>query len=288
MKIKKQTLEKLRDLINEETEYRSGPKIVKFFNELGSKDTYGQGFPSRWRFTDEKLQTINGTPNIDQCIKNLFDPINFIDNSEKLDLHISEFNKYLAFDKWKVVRNNDEIAFQKSDKVEFATPKKSNDDSGFLSQEFNNLNLSNLPLEHSIIPVLEDRIQEIEKCFSAGAYLAVIFLAGSTLEGLLLGIAIKYPQAFNCAKSAPHTNNKVKVFHEWSLASLINVSTEINLLNQDTKAFSHALRDFRNYIHPFNQMSHQFTPTNHTAKMCLQALKGAIHQINENIKHVRA
>ena len=45
MILQKKTLEKLRNLINEETEYRSGPKLVQFFNELGFNDTYGQGFP---------------------------------------------------------------------------------------------------------------------------------------------------------------------------------------------------------------------------------------------------
>jgi hypothetical protein len=105
------TLEKLRDLINEETIYRSGPKIIQFFNELGFNDSYGPGFPSRWMFTDEKLNAINGTPEIDKCIKNLFSPIEFIDDPQKLDAHMTELNKYLAFDKWRVVRDNTDISF---------------------------------------------------------------------------------------------------------------------------------------------------------------------------------
>ena len=54
MEISQKTVEKLRNLINEETEYRSGPKLIAFFNNLGFNDEYGQGFPSRWMFTDEK------------------------------------------------------------------------------------------------------------------------------------------------------------------------------------------------------------------------------------------
>ena len=42
------TKENLRILINEETEYPFGPKLVSFFNSLGFNDSYGQGFPSRW------------------------------------------------------------------------------------------------------------------------------------------------------------------------------------------------------------------------------------------------
>lgn len=38
------TLQKIRELINERTVYRSGPNLVNFFNDLGSNDVYGNGF----------------------------------------------------------------------------------------------------------------------------------------------------------------------------------------------------------------------------------------------------
>lgn len=75
MKLKDQTLRKLRDLINEETRYRKGPELVSFFNKLGFHDVYRQGFPSRGAYTFERLSQINGKPEIDKCIKNIFDPI---------------------------------------------------------------------------------------------------------------------------------------------------------------------------------------------------------------------
>jgi len=62
MHLSPRTLENLREMINERTEYRSGPKLVQFFNRLGFSDVYGRGFPSRWLFTDERLAEINGTP----------------------------------------------------------------------------------------------------------------------------------------------------------------------------------------------------------------------------------
>lgn len=78
MKINSKSIEKLRNLINEETEYRSGPKLVDFFNDLGFKDSYGQGFPSRWKYTDDKLNLINGTTELDKCIRKVFNLVNFI------------------------------------------------------------------------------------------------------------------------------------------------------------------------------------------------------------------
>lgn len=64
MKICSKTLEKLKDIINGDNTagYRKGSQLVDFFNELGFKDVYGQGFPSRCVYTIDRLQRINGTP----------------------------------------------------------------------------------------------------------------------------------------------------------------------------------------------------------------------------------
>lgn len=264
MVLSPKTLEKLRLLINEETEYRSGPQLVRFFNRIGFNDNYGQGFPSRWVYTDEKLQLINGTSKLEQCIKMVFNPANFIENIQDLDDFIEGFNKYLTFDKWKTFRKGAELQFKKLDKVEIDEPSpnfQNDTEDQFLSREFSNLSVETIGLEGMVSTIIEDRIKEIEKCYSSGAYLSVIIIAGSTLEGILLGLAIKYPRQFNTAKSSPKDNSgKVRPFHEWSLSAFIDVAHELNLVQYDIQKFSHTLRDFRNYIHPFHQMSFGFNP----------------------------
>lgn len=288
MILSKKSLEKLRELINEETEYRSGSKLVHFFNGLGFNDQYSQGFPSRWMYTDAKLEAINGKPELDKCIKQVLSPINFIGRVAELDGFIKDLNQYLAFDKWKVIRKEAEITFLRLEKVEIEEPSEETTENDFLEREFNNVNVRGLGLEGAVTDVLNFRLKEIEKCFSSDSPLAVILLAGSTLEGILLGLAIKYPKEFNTAKSSPKDcNGKVKAFHEWHLASFIDVAKDLGLIQHDTHKFSHSLRDFRNYIHPFEQMSSGFSPREHTAKICLQVLKSAISEINESIGKFR-
>ncbi|MBQ0798519.1 MAG: hypothetical protein KBT63_04485 [Porticoccaceae bacterium] len=284
MILSKKSLGKFRELINEETEYRSGPQLVKLFNGLGFNEQYGQGFPSRWMYTDQKLDAINGTPQLDKCIREVFSPVNFIGRINELDVFIKDLNQYLAFDKWKVVRNEAEITFKRQDKVEIDEQPEKATENEFLNREFNEVNVRGLGLEGPVTDILQSRIKEIEKCFKANSPLAVILLAGSTLEGILLGLAIKYPKIFNVAISSPKdSSGKVKQFHEWSLAGFIDVAKELKLIQYDTHKFSHSLRDFRNYIHPFEQMSTGFSPREHTAKICLQVLKAAIYEISENI-----
>ncbi len=288
MILSKKSLERLRELINEETEYRSGPQLVKLFNGLGFNDEYGQGFPSRWMYTDQKLEKINGTPQLDKCIKEVFAPINFVQRINELDAFLNDLNQYLAFDKWKIVRNKAEITFKKQEKVEISKEPEKVTESDFLSREFSDVNVVGLGLEGPVADVIHLRIKEIEKCFASESPLAVILLAGSTLEGILLGLAIKHPKEFNMAKASPKdSNGKVKPLHEWNLAGFINVVKELGLIQHDTHKFSHSLRDFRNYIHPFEQMSSGFNPREHTAKICLQVLRAALYEISESIGKLR-
>lgn len=239
------SLEKLRLLINEETEYRSGPQLVHLFNNLGFNDSYGQGFPSRWVYTDEKLERINGTPQLDRCIKELFNPVNFIESLEDLDVYIEGFNKYIAFDKWKVIRNGADISFQRLDKVEVKEPSKPNHattENQFLSREFSNISVQKIGLEGMVSEVIEERIKEIERCYSSAAYLSVIIMAGSTLEGILLGLANQYPKDFNTAKSSPKDKlGKVYELSKWSLSSFIDVAYELGLVQHDIQPYAKRL-----------------------------------------------
>lgn len=292
MIISEKTIEILRDLINEKTEYRSGPKLVSFFSKYGFSDTYGQGFPSRGSYTESKLKEINGTPELDKCIKDIFSPINFVDRYTELDKFINDFNKYLSFDGWRVIRKNQEILISKANGINIDVEKKKEilnvqtAEIDFLNEEFKEINVSTLPIESALIPYIEIRIEEIKLCMKIKSSLSTIFLIGSTLEGILLGIASKKPALYNQAKYAPKDSKTGAVldFSKWTLSNFIDVSFEVGFLKEDVKKFSHVLRDFRNYIHPYHQMSRNFLPDEHTAKICFQVLKAALFQISTNVK----
>lgn len=101
MKLQEKTIVELRKIINDDernNNYRSGPMLVEFFNKLGFDDSYESGFPSRWKYTEDKLNIINGTSKMEDCIKQTFSVIDFIENISLLDELINHFNKYLAFD----------------------------------------------------------------------------------------------------------------------------------------------------------------------------------------------
>jgi hypothetical protein len=148
----------------------------------------------------------------------------------------------------------------------------------FLEKDLGTVSLGTAIAHAGLVPILERRFAEATRCLQADAPIAAIFLCGSVLEGLLLGTACARPREFNEAPNSPKdaASGKVKQFQDWKLSQLIDVACEVGCITLDVKKFSHALRDFTNYIHPYEQMSSRFNPDKHTARICLQVLKAAI------------
>lgn len=158
-----------------------------------------------------------------------------------------------------------------------------NDIDEFLKKEFNNIDIKLLTfLDDKIKKILEYRIKEIIINMKNKNYLSAIILIGSTLEGILLSLAENNQDKFNKSKTAPKDKeNKVLKFKSWTLSSLIYTAYTENFINLDIKKFSHVLRDFRNYIHPYEQLTSNFDPNEDTIKISWQVLIAAINNLNE-------
>ncbi|MCY4579964.1 MAG: hypothetical protein OXD31_13090 [Chloroflexi bacterium] len=152
-------------------------------------------------------------------------------------------------------------------------------DEDFLSQEFEIPDIRKLPVDFAVSEVIKERLHEAQLCLRSGANLSVIFLCGSILEAVLMGAAHRDPEKFNRSSTSPRRDGKVKPFHKWTLSEFIDVSHKLGLLKLDVHRFGHGLREFRNYIHPYEQLTSGFSPDEHTAKICFQVLKAALADI---------
>ena len=144
------------------------------------------------------------------------------------------------------------------------------------------ISFANELIDPSIQPILKARYTEAKQCINHSP-LATIMLCGSLLEGLLLGIAQKHPEEFNKSSSAPKNKDTgtVKPFDEWGLAQFIDAAHELGYIRWDVKKFNHALRNFRNYIHPYQQLKEDFNPDRGTARMSLTAVDVTIAYLRE-------
>ncbi len=150
----------------------------------------------------------------------------------------------------------------------------------FLQKDFGSLDLTRVSVPVGFQEVVRQRLDEIDRCLRAEAPLAVIFLCGSTLEGLLFEVATKNAERFNKCRSAPKGRDvTVKSFGQWTLNDLIVTAREIGIVGEDVAKHAHAVRDFRNYIHPRQQISENFSPRMFTARMAHQVLSAALSDL---------
>ena len=82
------------------TPYITGSKLVMFFNNYGIPHVYGDGFPSRWKFAEDKLRELNGTDLIRQVIEETVDPRRFHGSNLKAEDAVEHINEFLKFDKY--------------------------------------------------------------------------------------------------------------------------------------------------------------------------------------------
>lgn len=148
----------------------------------------------------------------------------------------------------------------------------------FLSEDFRDVDSVIGRLPPAAQPVLRQRLQEMSRILDT-APLAAVLLAGSTLEGILVEVARKNWSEFQGARAAPRRAGKVRPLNEWRLADLIAVAGELDYVSRDVQEFSSTVREFRNFIHPQQQLEAGFNPTADTAKICFQVLKAAIAQL---------
>jgi hypothetical protein len=260
-------------------EYRSSSYLTRFFNNV-KIDVQHDGSTRKW-WVLSVLQELS-TDGVEMVILRLVDIREYKADKQKLEMAAKAMNDILFMENMSVEFRGSEPRLislkESSDPIIKQSSSSSNEDEEeFLSKEFEENDISKLKLEGAIEVILRERVRESRQCLKSKTPLSSIIMAGSTLEGILLGVASKYTKEFNQANASPKTKEgKVRPFQEWTLESFINVAHELKMLGLDVKKFSHALRDFRNYIHPYEQASSQFTPDQHTAQICLQVLNAAL------------
>lgn len=189
------------------------------------------------------------------------------------------------------ITNNQKVLAEKCKKIaknvrNRNTANIQNEEIEFLNKKFDSISIKTLNLTNTMENVIQQRLDEINKCLNNDISLGAIFLIGSTLEGLLIDVAKRNPEKFNKSKSAPKdTNGSIKKFKDWSLNSLIDVAHETNFIELDVKKFSHSLRDFRNYIHPEEQVAQNFNPDKNTAILAYHVLLAAMEDLNKRKRH---
>lgn len=111
--------------------------------------------------------------------------------------------------------------------------------------------------DEALAMIFTERWMESELCVSGKACLAAVIMMGSLFEGILLARVIADPQTASKSPAAPRKQGeKLRQFHEWTLAELINVAYSCGWLEMGSESFSHMLLNYKDYIHPWHHVAH--------------------------------
>jgi len=261
--------------------YRSSSYLTKFFNDINILVGH-DGSTRKW-WVLSVLDSLE-LSDLEKVILRLVDIREYKGSQEQLKLAVQSMQDLLLMEGLAIeYKDARPILVKGAGYVIDAKKISQNSDEQFLQKEFDDIDLDKLGLDLEITQVLKERMDEIKRCMDGSVNLSSILLMGSTLEGVLLGFASKFPKEFNTASASPKKDGKVKFLPDWKLAEFINVAHEIGFLDLDVSKHSHSLRDFRNYIHPYNQMACKFSPSKETARISWQVLRTALVQLARRV-----
>jgi len=107
--------------------------------------------------------------------------------------------------------------------------------------------------------ILVGRWRECMSCLAAEAPLAATVMMGGLLEALLLARINRETNKAPLFKSAVAPKDKSgqpRPLGEWTLKNYIDVVHAQGWISLSARDVGEVLRDYRNYIHPFKQLSH--------------------------------
>jgi len=116
--------------------------------------------------------------------------------------------------------------------------------------------------------IVERDYAELQAAFLVNCWKSVIILCGGAIEAVLLGLLQQNDARALAAASAP----KQKDLSDWSLSDLIHVGVELKLVTEGVEKLSHSVREYRNLVHPGNEIKSALSFGKEEARIAVEVL----------------
>jgi hypothetical protein len=123
--------------------------------------------------------------------------------------------------------------------------------------------------------IIERDYEEIQRAFISQCWKSVIILCGGAIEAILTDLLLMNKTAAVSAKSAPKDNDITR----WDLSELIDVAVELKLVSAGMQKLSHPLREYRNLVHPGNEIRNKLDFGAEEARIAVELL----HILHRNL-----
>jgi hypothetical protein len=130
--------------------------------------------------------------------------------------------------------------------------------------------------------ILVHRWEECVRCLTARASLAATVMMGGLLEALLLARINRERDmrpVFTARAAPKDKSGNPKQLSDWTLQHYIGVLFELKWITVSARDVGAVLRDYRNYVHPYKQLSHGTHLTSDDAALFWEISKMITRQI---------
>jgi len=256
MNVSEYTIEFLGNLVAGDVPglpYRSGPQLVKFFNQFGARDVYpsGGGFPTRRIYAQDKVRELNGSAVLKEVIAKIVDPREFSKAEKSVEEAVALLNENLKYDGYEVVRDGHMFKVR-----ELSAGRVKLDASAHVPDELTQL-------------TIDENIRKCETKLSEGDFSGAITNARSLIEAVLIGIEK------DMATDAPvYDGDLVKLYKR--VQKLLNLEPDRKDISEPLRQILSGLTSIVNGLAAMrNKMSdaHAVTyrPSRHHAKLAVYA-----------------
>ena len=110
--------------------------------------------------------------------------------------------------------------------------------------------------------------EEIQRAVVSNCWKSVIIFVGGAIEAILLDLLERDPAKARASANAPREQDLKK----WDLADLIKVSVDLKLVSDAVEKLSDPIREYRNLIHPGNEIRRKLKFDAGEAKIAFEVL----------------
>ncbi len=122
--------------------------------------------------------------------------------------------------------------------------------------------------ESKLREIVERDYVELQRAFVAQCWKSVIILSGGAMEAILTDLLLNRESDAKAASSAPKKSDITK----WDFADLINVAVELKMINPGVSKLSHPIREYRNLVHPGNELRNKLEFGPEEARIAIEVL----------------
>jgi hypothetical protein len=135
--------------------------------------------------------------------------------------------------------------------------------------------------DHRVVMLLVDRAEQSRRAQASGAHLLALFGIGSFVEGLLFYVLMESCPELAASGFQGREGRRISASRA-GLELLIDTAHQKGLIQLDAKNFMDPVRNFRNFIHPRQQLENDFLPDQDTVSLCWGPVHAVLNDLEEH------